>query len=405
MLGGTKFYERAEIKDVMAYLTAIANPFDPIALRRVMNTPKRGIGPATEAALQNHADKNEQTLREAMREADQLGLGPKVTGAILKLAAILDAAALNAPTAPVSDILTEVLEKVGFLEALRASRDPQDEARAENVEELVAVTKEFQKNNPTGTLIDFLTEVSLVAAVDDLDDSSGTVSLMTLHTAKGLEYEAVFLTGIEEGLLPHQMSASQPGGPAEERRLFYVGITRARTRLYLSLAMTRAQFGEVNVAMPSRYLQEIPPELIDWRQSPGMANSRGGTQPRALNVRRGGFGASSQEAIEARGVGFGYAPGSSAPSATALARAARNATKQKTQIQKTPTQWTNRVTGTVRDNGSLTLEPGDRIRHTDFGDGRVSAVTGVGPKRVAEVQFDTAGRKRLLIKLAPIEKL
>jgi DNA helicase II / ATP-dependent DNA helicase PcrA len=402
VLGGTKFYERAEIKDVMAYLTAIANPFDPIALRRVMNTPKRGIGPATEAALQNHADKNEQTLREAMREADQLGLGPKVTGAILGLAAILDGAALNAPTAPVSDILTDVLEKVGFLEALRASRDPQDEARAENVEELVAVTKEFQKNNPTGTLIDFLTEVSLVAAVDDLDDSSGTVSLMTLHTAKGLEYEAVFLTGVEEGLLPHQMSASQPGGPAEERRLFYVGITRARTRLYLSLAMTRAQFGEVNVAMPSRYLQEIPAELIDWRQSPGMANSRGGTQPRALNARRGGFGASSQEAIEARGVGFGYAPGSSAPSATALARAARNAAKQQTQ---TPTQWTNRVTGTVRDNGDLTLEPGDRIRHSDFGDGRVSAVTGVGPKRVAEVQFDTAGRKRLLIKLAPIEKL
>ena len=226
-----------------------------------------------------------------------------------------------------------------------------------------------------------------MAAADDLDDCSGTVSLMTLHTAKGLEYEAVFLTGIEEGLLPHQMSASQPGGPAEERRLFYVGITRARTRLYLSLAMTRAQFGEVNVAMPSRYLQEIPAELIDWRQSPGMANSRNGTQPRALNARRGGFGASSHEAIEARGFGSGYAPGSSAPSATALARAARNAAKQKAPT----TQWTNRVTGTVRDNGDLTLEAGDRIRHSDFGDGRVSAVTGVGPKRVAEVQFDTAG--------------
>ena len=401
VLGGTKFYERAEIKDVMAYLTAIANPFDPIALRRVMNTPKRGIGPATEAALQAHADKQEQTLREAMREADQLGLGPKVTGSILRLAAILDEAALKADASPVADILTEVLEKVGFLDALRASRDPQDEARAENVEELVAVTREFQRNNPTGTLIDFLTEVSLVAAVDDLDDSSGTVSLMTLHTAKGLEYEAVFLTGIEEGLLPHQMSASQPGGPAEERRLFYVGITRARRRLYLSLAMTRAQFGEVNVAMLSRYLQEIPPELIDWRQSPGMANSRGGTQPRALNARRGGFGAATQEAIEARGVGSGYASGSSAPSATALARAARNAAKQKAQ----PTQWTNGVTGTVRDNGDLTLAPGDRIRHASFGDGRVAAVTGIGPKKVAEVQFDTAGRKRLLIKLAPIEKL
>jgi DNA helicase II / ATP-dependent DNA helicase PcrA len=199
--------------------------------------------------------------------------------------------------------------------------------------------------------------------------------------------------------LPHQMSASQPGGPPEERRLFYVGITRARTRLYLSLAMTRAQFGEVNVAMPSRYLQEIPPELIDWRQSPGMANSRNGTQPRALNARRGGFGAASQEAIEARG--SGYAPGSSAPSATALARAARNAAKQNTQ----KTQWTNGVTGTVRDNGDLTLAPGDRIRHASFGDGRVSSVTGIGPKKVAEVQFESAGRKRLLIKLAPIEKL
>src|SRR5690606_6812886 len=167
--------------------------------------------------------------------------------------------------------------KSGLIEALRASRDPQDEARAENIEELIAVAKDFERNNPDGELVDFLTEVSLVAAADDLDDSSGTVSLMTLHTAKGLEYDAVFLTGIEEDLLPHRMSASEPGGPAEERRLFYVGITRARKRLFLSLAMTRAQYGETAVAMPSRYLQEIPAELIEWRQSPGMANSRGGS--------------------------------------------------------------------------------------------------------------------------------
>ena len=241
-------------------------------------------------------------------------------------------------------------------------------------------------------LLDFLTEVSLVAAADDLDDSSGTVSLMTLHTAKGLEYEAVFLTGVEEGLLPHQMSAGEPGGPAEERRLFYVGITRARRRLYLSLAMTRAQFGEVNVAMPSRYLQEIPVELIDWRQSPGMANSRGGTQPRALNVRRDG----GNGGFSSGGSGYGFSD--SGPSATALARAARNADRPKTE-------WANKVTGTVRDNGDLKLAAGDRIRHDDFGDGRVSAVTENGPKSVAEVQFDTAGRKRLLVKIAPIEKL
>ncbi|MCU1403995.1 MAG: ATP-dependent helicase PcrA [Glaciihabitans sp.] len=409
VLGGTKFYERAEIKDAMSYLITVANPLDPMALRRIMNVPKRGIGPATEAALQNFADHNETTLRDAMRNASQLGLGPKVTGAITGLALILDdvAATVDVPEgvaqAKPSDILKTLLDRTGFVEALRATRDPQDEARAENVEELLSVTKEFSKNNPEGTLLDFLTEVSLVAAADDLDDTSGTVSLMTLHTAKGLEYEAVFLTGVEEDLLPHRMSAGEPGGPAEERRLFYVGITRARRRLFLSLAMTRAQFGEVNVAMPSRYLQEIPPALIDWRQSPGDATSRNGTQPRALNARRGAFGA--EAAGIGSGAGFSGFAGSGSgyenvggPSATALARAARNAAKPKTE-------WANKITGTVRDNGDLTLAAGDRIRHVDFGDGNVSAVTGEGSKRVAEVQFDTAGRKRLLIKVAPIEKI
>ncbi|WP_165069754.1 ATP-dependent helicase [Marisediminicola senii] len=398
VLGGTKFYERAEIKDAFGYLIAVANPADPMALRRIMNTPKRGIGPATEAALQAHADRSETTLRAAMRDAAQLGLGPKVTAAILKLSAILDEATLLADPpegtgrpAPVADVLTSLLTKTGFVEALRASRDPQDEARAENIEELVAVTKEYQKNNPDGTLIDFLSETALVAAADDLDDSSGTVSLMTLHTAKGLEYEAVFLTGLEEDLLPHRMSAGEPGGPAEERRLFYVGITRARRRLYLSLAMTRAQFGEVSVAVPSRYLQEIPVELIDWRQSPGTATGRSGSQ-RSVGSGSGSGRPSFESA------GSGYFTGNSAPGATALARAARNADKPKTQ-------WTSGVTNTVRDNGDLTLTAGDRIRHVDFGDGRVSAVSGSGSKTIAEVQFDTAGRKRLLVKISPIEKL
>jgi DNA helicase-2/ATP-dependent DNA helicase PcrA len=397
VLGGTKFYERAEIKDAFGYLIAVANPADPLALRRILNTPKRGIGGVTEATLQKYADTHDMTLREALRHADEMGFGPKITGAILRLVATLDEVALTSDTAAVADILIALLDKSGFIEALRASRDPQDEARAENVEELVAVTKEFNKNNPEGTLLDFLTETSLVAAADDIDDASGTVSLMTLHTAKGLEYEAVFLTGIEEDLLPHRMSANEPGGPAEERRLFYVGITRARRKLFLSLAMTRAQFGDVSVAMPSRYLQEIPPELIEWRQSPGMANSRGGTQPRALNARRGGFGA--ETAIGGSGLGSSSGYGTpSGPGAIALARAARAAQPK--------TEWANKVTGTVRDNGDLTLSPGDRIRHVDFGDGRVSAVTGIGAKSVAEVQFDgPAGRKRLLIKISPIEKL
>jgi DNA helicase-2/ATP-dependent DNA helicase PcrA len=389
IMGGTKFYERAEIKDAMAYLIAVANPADVLALRRILNTPKRGIGPATETALANFAEAHGVTFREAMRRASELGLGPKVTQAILTLSRMLDEVALLLdPDRPegrtsVGDLVTTLLEKSGLVQALRASRDAQDEARAENVEELVAVTKEFSRNNPEGQLVDFLTEVSLVAAADELDDSSGTVSLMTLHTAKGLEYDSVFLTGVEEDLLPHRMSANEPGGPAEERRLFYVGITRARRRLFISLAMTRAQFGEVNVAMPSRYLPEIPAELIDWKQSPGMATSRGGTQPRALNARRegGGYGGRSRSTS-------GFEDPALPPPA------------------RPKTQWANTVTGQVRDNGDLELAFGDRIRHTDFGDGRVTAVTGEGRKRIAEVQFDgPAGRKRLLIKIAPIEKL
>ncbi len=389
IMGGTKFYERAEIKDAMAYLVAVANPADVLALRRILNTPKRGIGPATETALANFAESHGVTFREAMRRASELGLGPKVTQAILALSRMLDEVALLLdPDRPegrtsVGDLVTTLLEKSGLVQALRASKDAQDEARAENVEELVAVTKEFSRNNPEGQLVDFLTEVSLVAAADELDDSSGTVSLMTLHTAKGLEYDSVFLTGVEEDLLPHRMSANEPGGPAEERRLFYVGITRARRRLFISLAMTRAQFGEVNVAMPSRYLQEIPAELIDWKQSPGMATSRGGTQPRALNARRegGGYGGRSRSSSGFEDPALPPPP-------------------------RPKTQWANTVTGQVRDNGELELAFGDRIRHTDFGDGRVTGVTGEGRKRIAEVQFDgPAGRKRLLIKIAPIEKL
>ena len=389
VLGGTKFYERAEIKDVMAYLISVANPQDALALRRILNSPKRGIGPATETQLASFAEANDLTYRDAMRRAAGLGLGPKVTSAITGLAALLDEASeLIDPERPtgvasVADVLTLLLEKSGYITALRAKHDPQDEARAENVEELLAVTKEFAKNNPEGGLIDFLTEVALVAAADDLDDTSGTVSLMTLHTAKGLEYEAVFLTGIEEDLLPHRMSANEPGGPSEERRLFYVGITRARTRLFLSLAMTRAQYGETAVAMPSRYLQEIPAELIEWIQSPGMATSRGGTQPRALNANRGdraGWGGGAKK-VEATPWGFEALP------------------------PRPKTEWANAIASTARDNGDLELAAGDRIRHATFGEGQVSQVTGVGTKRIAHVSFESAGSKKLLIKVAPIEKI
>lgn len=379
--GGTKFYERAEIKDAMAYLIQVANPQDDLALRRIMNVPRRGIGPATEAALQAHADRLGVTLRDALRDAGELGFGPKLTASILELSGLLDEWSVASATAAPGDILLGLLDATGYLKQLHGSGDAQDEARAENLEELVAQAKEFRRNTPDGTLIDFLTSVALFAAADEIDDEDGSVSIMTLHTAKGLEYDAVFLTGVEEDILPHRMSSGEPGGLAEERRLFYVGITRAKKRLYLSLAMTRSVFGDTNVAMPSRYLQEIPADLIDWRQSPGDATSRGGLRPRSLNAPRG-----MVESGRSR-TSFSYS--TSLPPAPP---------RQKTE-------WTSPVTNKVRDNGDLTLAVGDRIRHADFGDGRVTDVTGTGPKSVAEVMFESAGRKRLLIKIAPIEKL
>ena len=380
IIGGTKFYERAEIKDIMAYLVAIANPADSLALRRILNVPKRGIGPATETALASFADREGITLRDALRRADELALGPKVTQAMLALARSLDAAEEVSHQSPPVRTVETILADTGYLTLLQASRDPQDDARAENVQELVSVTREFGKNNPDGTLTDFLTEVALVAAADDLDDASGTVSLMTLHTAKGLEFDVVFITGIEEDLLPHRMSALDPGGLQEERRLLYVGITRARKKLHLSLAMTRSTFGDTAIASPSRFLAEIPAELITWRESQAATGGYG--HQLGSSIRSSGWqgsGGSRSRGLEIR---------------DALPKA-----------PKKPTEWTNRVTSSVRDNGDLTLVVGDRIQHDDFGPGSVVGVSGEGAKRIAEVQFDSSGRKRLLIKIAPIEKV
>lgn len=362
VIGGTKFYERLEIKDLLAYLQAIANPADTLALRRILNTPKRGIGPATESALVAHASAAGITLSQALAEADLLGLGPKVTKAISELNALLQEARSTLDRASAADTLKLVLERTGYREILNASQDPQDLHRVENIDELVAVAQEFSRGNQESGLVEFLTEVSLVAAADELDDSGGTISLMTLHTAKGLEFDAVFITGVEEELLPHRMSAGEPGGLAEERRLMYVGMTRARHKLHLSLAMSRQTFGETMVSAPSRFLREIPEELIDWRES--------ALPQRALDRPRPTL--------------------SGEPPALPRARREKN------------TQWANRVDKVVRDNSELDLSEGDRIQHDDFGPGTVQALSGQGPKRVAEVMFDDVGKKRLLVKIAPI---
>ena len=432
VLGGTKFYERAEIKDAMAYLTSIANPYDPIAWSRLLGVPKRGIGPMAEAHLANFQEAQGISFHEAMLRADEVAqLGPKLRATVRELAGLLtraarmaagggptDAAGEAAAPAPVADVLRLVLDETEMIEKLRARRDPQDDARAENLEELVAVAREFDAKQPGAGLLAFLTEVSLVAAADDLDDSSGTVSLMTMHTAKGLEFRAVFITGVEEGLLPHQMSVDEVGGISEERRLMYVGITRARERLYLTLASTRATFGDVSVAMPSRFLQEIPEGLIDWRQSPGEVTGRGGTESRALNAPRGGgFGARSRggRATESP-VSFAAGGGRGGSGSAAVSEPAsgnmqsaldkwRERKRLAKEAQAAGGGFPNLIGGGARDNGDLELGSGDRIRHDEYGEGRVTAVTGAGSKRVAHVVFDSVGERKLLVKLAPIERL
>ena len=271
-------------------------------------------------------------------------------------------------TAGVDAILREALEKSGYLDALKSSRDPQDEARVENLDELVNVAREFQRNNPDGKLPDFLNEVALVAAADDLDDASGTVSLMTLHTAKGLEYEAVFLTGIEEGLLPHRMAFIEPGGLAEERRLFYVGITRAKKLLHLSLAMSRSTFGETDAATPSRFLNEIPADLIRWKES--------------------GANRSAYRPSIADGQSYSIGSGGGVSSVR----------------EKPRTQYPGAISS-VRDNGDLTLAAGDMVEHADFGRGKVIAVSGNPPRQTAEIHFGSGGIKRLLVKVAPITRI
>ncbi|MHA3684343.1 ATP-dependent helicase [Leucobacter sp. HY1910] len=430
VLGGTKFYERAEIKDAMAYLTSIANPYDPIAWSRLLGAPKRGIGPMAEAHLAIFQETEGLSFHEAMQRAAEVPqLGPKLRTTVLELADLLtraanmaagggatDVSGEEATPAPVGDVIKLILDETEMIEKLRAKRDPQDDARAENLEELIAVAREFDVKQPGAGLIAFLTEVSLVAAADDLDDTSGTVSLMTMHTAKGLEFKAVFITGVEEGLLPHQMSMDETGGVNEERRLMYVGITRARERLYLTLASTRATFGDIAAALPSRFLQEIPEGLVHWRQSPGEVTSRGGTQSRALNAPRSGgaSGGFSSRTSRESNVTFGGASsmsGSAAVSepASGKMQSALEQWRERKRLAKAAQAagggFPNTIGIDARDNSGLALAAGDRIKHEDYGEGRVTSVTGEGSKRVAHAVFDSVGERKLLVKLAPITKV
>src|SRR5215203_2070784 len=406
VVGGVRFYERREVRDAIAYLRAISNRSDDVSVRRILNVPKRGIGDRAEAAVAELATRLRISFGEALRRVDEIPvLASRSVRLLQGFAELLDEhEGMVAAGVPADQILTSVLEKSGYLNELKTSVDPQDQTRLENLVELVAVAQEFVTGvaaaevepelysefgvldhdlsalstpiaedrpsedlelaagapEPDTSLGAFLERVALVADSDQIPTASdgadsGVVTLMTLHTAKGLEFDNVFLTGCEDGVFPHQRALSNPDELEEERRLAYVGITRARRHLYVSRAIVRAAWGAPQHNPPSRFLNEIPDRLIDWRRT-----------ERAVSTWRN------------------------------------------TSATSTHQQWRNTVgfgAGRQQARRIPSLVAGDRVLHTTFGMGKVISTSGSGEDVKADVDFGSAGIKRLSLKHAPLEKL
>ena len=264
MVGGTKFYDRKEIKDVLAYLRVLYNPFDDLSLLRIINVPKRSIGATTVTKLQDYARANGTSLFMTLTQLHLVDtIKGKTKEKLEEFGILIFTLVAEMEDKTVLDILESILDRTGYLAQLEESTDPQDQARAENIGELLSVAKDFQDTNPTGTVEDFLEQVALVNDVDSFEQEESKVTLMTLHAAKGLEFPIVFLGGLEEGLFPHSRTLMNPDEIEEERRLAYVGITRAEKELYISNATTRTVFGRTSSYLPSRFIDEIPEELVD----------------------------------------------------------------------------------------------------------------------------------------------
>src|SRR4051794_17270965 len=394
VVGGVRFYERREVRDALAYLRMLVNPADQVSLRRILNTPKRGIGDRAVACVQALAEREGVTFWEALRRADEApGLVTRSLTAIRGFVALVEELQSMVEAGERPDVVLEnVLARSGYLAELEASDDPQDATRVENLAELVAVAREFSDDPVAGPsadpadvdagtlapgLGDFLERVALVADADQIpdaphDDDGGMVTLMTLHTAKGLEFPTVFLTGLEDGVFPHSRSLDDGRELEEERRLAYVGVTRARERLYLSRALVRSAWGAPAHNPASRFLGEVPEELVDWRR----------TEADQVHWQRPDLSRTTGSAT-----GLGAPTSAGRRNFTAAAARADAAAKSK-PARAVPS-----------------LAPGDRVVHDSFGMGTVVAMDGVGDKSVASIDFGSEGVKRLLLRYAPVEKL
>ncbi len=391
VVGGVRFYERREVRDALAYLRTLANPADSVSLRRILNVPKRGIGDRAEACVEALAARERITFWEALQRAQEApGLASRSLNAVRGFVDLMEQLQQMVEAGERVDVVLEqALTRTGYLKELEDSEDPQDQTRVENLAELVAVAREFSDDPQAGPsadpesasvtgaetpgLTDFLERVALVADSDQIPDAPvgeenpGVVTLMTLHTAKGLEFPVVFLTGLEDGVFPHQRSLGDKPELEEERRLAYVGLTRAQERLYVSRAVVRSAWGAPAHNPASRFLDELPVDLVDWRRTAGAMTSWS----------RPAYG------MPARGAQRASGPGSFG---TATARS--DAAKKAKAGRPVPS-----------------LEPGDRVTHDTFGLGTVVALEGAGDGAVASIDFGSEGVKRLLLRYAPVEKL
>jgi DNA helicase-2/ATP-dependent DNA helicase PcrA len=374
VVGGVRFYERKEVRDVLAYLRVLANPEDTVPLRRILNVPKRGIGERAEAMIDALGLREKISFAQALRRVDEAyGMAARSANAVRRFNTLMDELRTVADSgAGPATVLEAVLERTGYLAELQASTDPQDETRVENLQELAAVALEYEQDRTEeepGTLAEFLERVALVADSDQIpdeddgEDGTGVITLMTLHTAKGLEFPVVFLTGMEDGVFPHLRALGQVKELEEERRLAYVGITRARERLYLTRSTLRSAWGQPSYNPPSRFLEEIPDRYVDWRRT-------GPAQPSAQSP-----GASAASMLSS--------------SAAASARRGANGF----------------ATRRAQDRPVVALAPGDRVTHDQFGLGTVVAVEGQGEKARATIDFGDEKPKVLLLRYAPVEKL
>ncbi len=354
VVGSVKFYERKEIKDALAYLRSLVNPDDAVALKRIINEPRRGIGDTSIGHVDRFAEANRIPFGEALRRAREITqLTARAERQILEFAGLLDMMTMKADMGGVAGAVDSVMHDTGYMAALESEKTIEALGRIENLRELSSVAHEFESSNE-GAVINgqewddlpnvsrlelFLETVSLQSDVDELEEGAGAVTLMTLHNAKGLEYPAVFLAGLEDGIFPHMRTLGDPEEMEEERRLAYVGITRAQDRLYLTSAWSRMLFGGTNYNPPSRFLKEIPADLME----------KAGKRARTTSAE---------------------------------------------------SSWSGRSTVAATDIG-----PGDRVRHDKWGMGTVREVIGSGDRAEAEVVFDGEGKKRLLLSWAPLEKV